>query len=415
MLAASVSRRKIGPRQVLEEIELLRPQFSKEVVSVAALRRSHQLVGDILESLKFMTDDERRVRSTFLWALCVLAELNPKSKEVMLELGMAGLLMDVLRGAEEGAVDLHYAKELGLLLSVDLVRGQGKGDSSNNGSAFLPYIVRPDIARSMHAIFGDASIDATRPITSMSPLQRFRQQPRTMTTASHTSHQTAVAIYGAKTAFIRPATTVADQGRRNPSSHPTPSSVRRRGRSQTGVREQSARSAPLSLSMPQLRGTTLTEKGIEKEPLELPHHLDPLFQRVAQSIAHPQNKALDAEVLKSKDGVAIRIPAQELATSDFMRLFFVEGVSLQAAQKLIGRLSTLVRVVDKEVSGFVTWGTFSDILLALAPPAMLRSTVLDFLQAQTDSPDHLVDYNEFIITGKILILDEFCHKQELMR
>ena len=61
--------------------------------------------------------------------------------------------------------------------------------------------------------------------------------------------------------------------------------------------------------------------------------------------------------------------------------------------------------MDKDDSGFVTWESFARILLAVAPPKLLREDVIEFMQAQTDSDQNLVDYREFIISGKVMIVD----------
>lgn len=131
--------------------------------------------------------------------------------------------------------------------------------------------------------------------------------------------------------------------------------------------------------------------------------LDPLLERIAAAEEH---RALPAERVGGSEG-AKRIAAGDLLGSEFMRGFFLSEATLADAQSLVRRLQTLLRLLDREATGFVTWGCFADVIVSVAPPRLLRYNVLAFLDAQTDSPNSLIDYAEFVITGKVLILDEF--------
>lgn len=53
----------------------------------------------------------------------------------------------------------------------------------------------------------------------------------------------------------------------------------------------------------------------------------------------------------------------------------------------------------------MTWESFARVLLAIAPPSLLRSDVLTFMQAQTESDQNLIDYREFVISGKVMVLE----------
>lgn len=61
--------------------------------------------------------------------------------------------------------------------------------------------------------------------------------------------------------------------------------------------------------------------------------------------------------------------------------------------------------MDNEDTGFVSWESFARVLLAIAPPKLLREDVVEFMQAQTDSDQNLVDYREFVISGKVMIVE----------
>ena len=61
--------------------------------------------------------------------------------------------------------------------------------------------------------------------------------------------------------------------------------------------------------------------------------------------------------------------------------------------------------MDKDDTGYVSWKCFGRVLVSLAPSHLLRSDVTAFLDAQVDNEDDLVDYKEFSISGKVLILE----------
>jgi hypothetical protein len=61
--------------------------------------------------------------------------------------------------------------------------------------------------------------------------------------------------------------------------------------------------------------------------------------------------------------------------------------------------------MDKDDSGYISWKSFTKIILSLAPKHLLRSDVVTFLSSQVDDEEDLVNYKEFLITGKILIIE----------
>jgi hypothetical protein len=59
---------------------------------------------------------------------------------------------------------------------------------------------------------------------------------------------------------------------------------------------------------------------------------------------------------------------------------------------------------DAECDGVLTWEVFTKLLLSLVPERVLRGDVLDFLSAQAENPNSLVDYREFCSSGKVLVI-----------
>lgn len=61
--------------------------------------------------------------------------------------------------------------------------------------------------------------------------------------------------------------------------------------------------------------------------------------------------------------------------------------------------------MDQDDSGYVPWKSFTRVLLSVAPKHLLRSDVTSFLATQVDNEDDLINYKEFLITGKVLIIE----------
>lgn len=59
---------------------------------------------------------------------------------------------------------------------------------------------------------------------------------------------------------------------------------------------------------------------------------------------------------------------------------------------------------DAECTGVLTWEVFTKLLLSLVPERVLRGDVLDFISAQAENPNSLVDYREFCSSGKVLVI-----------
>eukprot|EP01042_Synura_sphagnicola_P000821 gene821-913_t len=101
----------------------------------------------------------------------------------------------------------------------------------------------------------------------------------------------------------------------------------------------------------------------------------------------------------------VQVKAEKLVDLKFIRRLFIEHVSWAESQQIVKRMSDLLELLDADASGFVSWSSFSRVIQAVAPPQLLRADVTSFLEAQTDSALDLVDYREFIITGKVLIVE----------
>lgn len=109
----------------------------------------------------------------------------------------------------------------------------------------------------------------------------------------------------------------------------------------------------------------------------------------------------------------LRMRAEKLIDHSFVQKLFVKKATMQDAQDLIRRMENLFDMLDPEKSGYVTFESFTRLILAIAPPKVLRSDILNFINAQTKRMDDLVDYNEFIISGKVLLLTKAQRSQAI--
>jgi hypothetical protein len=100
----------------------------------------------------------------------------------------------------------------------------------------------------------------------------------------------------------------------------------------------------------------------------------------------------------SKD-VKMRIRAEKLLDISFTKKLFNKKTTIKDAQVLLYRMETLFEVVDRDKTGYISWESFTSIILSVAPPTLLRADVIAFIEAQCDDMKALIDYREFIITG----------------
>lgn len=109
----------------------------------------------------------------------------------------------------------------------------------------------------------------------------------------------------------------------------------------------------------------------------------------------------------------MRIRAEKLIDHNFIKKLFTQKTTLAQTQDLIKRMENLLQIIDSENTGYVTFEQFTRLLLAISPAHLVRHDVQNFLQNQTDDINNFIDYKEFIITGKVLILTKLQKMQYL--
>ena len=68
-------------------------------------------------------------------------------------------------------------------------------------------------------------------------------------------------------------------------------------------------------------------------------------------------------------------------------------------------------LVDPESKGFIPWEAFTRIITSIAPARMLRADIQQFFDSQTGQKDCTVNYREFVMSGKVLLLEK-AHPQK---
>lgn len=102
----------------------------------------------------------------------------------------------------------------------------------------------------------------------------------------------------------------------------------------------------------------------------------------------------------------MRIRAEKLIDLTFTKRLFNTKARIADMQDFIGRLETILELMDKESSGYITWESFARVIISLAPQQLLRADVVAFLEAQSDDQQALVDYKEFLISGKVMVIQK---------
>ena len=102
----------------------------------------------------------------------------------------------------------------------------------------------------------------------------------------------------------------------------------------------------------------------------------------------------------------MRIRAEKLIDLSFTKRLFNTKASISDMQSFIQRFETILELMDKESSGYITWEAFARIIISLAPQELLRADVVAFLEAQSDDQQALVDYKEFLISGKVMVVQK---------
>ncbi|RYH30154.1 EF-hand domain-containing protein [archaeon] len=101
----------------------------------------------------------------------------------------------------------------------------------------------------------------------------------------------------------------------------------------------------------------------------------------------------------------LRMKAEKLIDHSFIQKFFLyKQKNIALIQDLLQRLEQLFELLDPEKSGYISFEAFTRLLIAVAPKHIIRQDIEAFVQAQTKNLQDMVDYNEFIISGKVLLL-----------
>lgn len=109
----------------------------------------------------------------------------------------------------------------------------------------------------------------------------------------------------------------------------------------------------------------------------------------------------------------MRIRAEKLVDFSFVRSLFQKSISVLEAQSFIHRLEDLFLLMDEKNSGYITWEGFGRIILAVAPQHILRADVVQFIESQGHDMDNLFDYREFVMSGKVLVIQKRSEKSAL--
>jgi Ca2+-binding EF-hand superfamily protein len=135
--------------------------------------------------------------------------------------------------------------------------------------------------------------------------------------------------------------------------------------------------------------------------------IDPLALSLSVSLkkqAKNELKEFNSKIIQKNKSKQNNLKAEKLIDLEFIRRLFSDKISLEESISIVRRLQDLLELIDKDASGYVSWETFSRVILAVAPPNLLRAHVDSFLEAQTDNTEDMLDYREFIITGKVIIV-----------
>lgn len=111
----------------------------------------------------------------------------------------------------------------------------------------------------------------------------------------------------------------------------------------------------------------------------------------------------------------LRLRAEKLIDHSFVRSLFLKNAKKVDTQSLISRLEKLLLLIDKEKTGYVTFESFARVIIAVSPPHLLRKDVEEFINYQTSNLQDMIDYNEFIISGKVLLITQSQHSILLER
>ena len=138
--------------------------------------------------------------------------------------------------------------------------------------------------------------------------------------------------------------------------------------------------------------------------------------RVGRALEDEENEIEDSNAPTDNNPYVkqrrLRMRAEKLIDHSFVKRLFLKKVSMQDSQDLIHRMEQLLVLLDPQDSGYVTFEQFTRLILAVSPKHLLRADVVNFMQAQTKNMEDFVDYREFIISGKVLLLTKAQHLQK---
>lgn len=100
-----------------------------------------------------------------------------------------------------------------------------------------------------------------------------------------------------------------------------------------------------------------------------------------------------------------KMASEYLIHTEFMRHLFVDGATVQQTQDLIFKMQGVFEVFDKECKGVVSWNDFTTLLLSMIPERIIRADAVNFISAQAEDPNGLIDYREFCMSGKVIIIE----------
>lgn len=166
---------------------------------------------------------------------------------------------------------------------------------------------------------------------------------------------------------------------------------------------------PLSLNVNAALHPKFTDYAIgeviddgDGDTLDIEGESGPGFSDEMESLAQSRPGVLEYEERKK-----VRLRAEKLVDYSFTKRLFIRGkATVQDAQDLIHRMESIIQMLDKDRTGFITWESFSRLILSLAPPHLLRADVMSFLNAQSVNDEDMIDYKEFIISGKVMVINK---------
>lgn len=64
----------------------------------------------------------------------------------------------------------------------------------------------------------------------------------------------------------------------------------------------------------------------------------------------------------------------------------------------------MFELFDKDCTGVIDWNTFTKLILSMIPDRVLRADAVQFIAAQAEDPSSSIDYREFCLSGKVVVI-----------